>query len=43
MHQLHIIVKVQMDRIGKGGENQFDGLLFKYKPDLVIVDIVAKL
>ena len=32
-----------MDRMGKGGEDQFDDLLFKYKPELVIVDILAKL
>ena len=42
-HQVHIVVEGQMDRMGKGGEDQFDDLLFKYKPELVIVDILAKL
>ena len=41
-HQVHIVVEGQMDRMGKGGEDQFDDLLFKYKPELVIVDILAK-
>ncbi len=43
LHQVHIVVEGQMDRMGKGGEDQFDDLLFKYKPELVIVDILAKL
>ena len=42
-HQVHIVVEGQMKRMGKGGEDQFDDLLFKYKPKLVIVDILAKL
>ena len=42
-HQVHIVVEGQMDHMGKGGEDQFDDLLFKYKPELVIVDILAKL
>lgn len=42
-HQLHIVVEGQMDRMGKGGAEQFEELLWKYKPELVIVDILAKL
>ena len=42
-HQVHIVVEAQMDRMGKGGEDHFDDLIFKYKPELVIVDILAKL
>ena len=42
-HQVHIVVEGQMDRMGKGGEDHFDDLIFKYKPELVIVDILAKL
>ena len=29
--------------MGKGGEDQFDDLLFQYNPELVVVDILAKL
>jgi len=39
LHQVHIVVEGQMDRIGKRGEDQFDNLLLKYKPELVIVEI----
>ena len=42
-HQVHVVVEGQMDRMGKGGEDHFDDLIFKYKPELVIVDILAKL
>ena len=43
MHQVHIVVEGQMERMGKGGEDQFDDLLFQYNPELVVVDILAKL
>ena len=43
MHQVHIVFEGQMERIGKGGEDQFDDLLFQYHPELVVVDILAKL
>lgn len=42
-HQIYIVVEGQMKRMGKGGEDQFDELLWKYRPELVIVDILAKL
>ena len=42
-HQVHIALEGQMNRMGQGGEKQFDELLLEYNPDLVIVDILAKL
>ena len=42
-HQVHIVLEGQMNRMGQGGEKQFDELLSEYNPDLVIVDILAKL
>ena len=42
-HQVHIVLEGQMNRMGQGGEKQVDELLLEYNPDLVIVDILAKL
>ena len=42
-HQIHIILEGEIKRMGKGGEEQFDDLLFTYKPKLVIIDILTKI
>lgn len=41
-HQIHIILEGEMKRMGRGGEEQLEELLFKYQPELVIIDILAK-
>ena len=42
-HQIHIVLEGEISRMGKGGEEEFDELLVTYNPELVIVDILAKL
>ena len=42
-HQVHVVVEGQIERMGKGGETQLDDLLFELSPELVVVDILAKL
>ena len=42
-HQVHLVLEGQMNRMGQDGEKELDQLLFDYKPNLVIVDILAKL
>ena len=42
-HQVHLVLEGQMNRMGQDGEQELDQLLFDYKPNLVIVDILAKL
>ena len=43
MHQVHIVIESQMERMWKDGEDQFDNLIFQWNPELVVVDILAKL
>ena len=42
-HQIHLVLEGEMNRIGNGGEQELENLLFHYKPKLVIVDILAKI
>jgi hypothetical protein len=42
MHQIHLVLEGEIERMGKGGEQQLEELLLTYKPELVIVDILAK-
>ena len=42
-HQVYLVLEGQMNRMGQDGEQELDQLLFDYKPNLVIVDILAKL
>jgi len=42
-HQIHIILEGEIKRMGNGGEEQLEELLFKYKPKLAIIDILAKI
>ncbi|MGB1915759.1 MAG: AAA family ATPase, partial [Paracoccaceae bacterium] len=42
-HQIHIVLEGELNRMGKGGETELDDLIYAYKPDLVIVDVLAKL
>ena len=38
-----IVLEGELNRMGKGGETDLDDLIYAYKPDLVIVDVLAKL
>ena len=42
-HQIHLVLEGEMNRMGKGGEQELEDLLFHYNPKLVIVDILAKI
>lgn len=42
-HQIHIVLEGEINRFGQGGQEQLDELIYKYKPKLVIVDILAKI
>lgn len=43
MHQIHIVLEGEINPMGKGGERELEDLLLTYNPELVIVDILAKL
>ena len=43
MHQVHIVIESQIERMWKDGEDQFDDLIFQWNPELVVVNILAKL
>jgi hypothetical protein len=42
-HQIHLVLEGEIDRIGQGGEKGLEDLLLTYNPELMIVDILAKL
>ena len=42
VHQIHIVIEGQINRIGAGGERQFAELLNACDPALVVIDILAK-
>lgn len=42
-NRVFIVVEGQMDRMGNGGNEQLDEIILKYGPDLIIVDVLAKL
>lgn len=42
-HKIHIVLEGELNRMGKGGETELDDLIYACKPDLVIVDVLAKL
>ena len=42
-NQIHIVLESQIARIDQGDEEQLKNLLINYNPDLVIIDILAKL
>lgn len=42
-HQIHLVLEGEMKRMGQGGEKDLKSLLADYNPNLVIVDILAKL
>lgn len=42
-HQIHLVLEGELNRMGHGGEEQIEELLLHYKPELVIVDILAKI
>lgn len=42
-HQIRLVLEGELNRMGQGGEQELEDLLFLYQPDLVIVDILAKI
>ena len=42
-HKVHLIIEGELNRMGHGGEKELEELLFVYQPELVIVDVLAKL
>ena len=42
-HQIHLILEGEINRIGQGGERELKDLLLHYNPDLVVIDILAKI
>ena len=42
-HHIQIVLEGELKRMGKGGEKELDDLIYASKPDLVIVDVLAKL
>lgn len=42
-HQVHLVLEGEINRMGKGGESELDELILTYNPEIVIVDILAKL
>ena len=42
-HGIHLILEGEINRIGQGGERELEDLLLHYNPDLVIIDILAKI
>jgi adenosyl cobinamide kinase/adenosyl cobinamide phosphate guanylyltransferase len=42
-HQIHLVLEGEINRMGKGGERELEDLISTYNPELVIVDILAKL
>ena len=42
-HQIHLVLEGEINRIGKGGGSELNDLIYTYNPELVIVDILAKL
>ena len=42
-HQIRLVLEGELSRMGQGGEQELEDLLFLYQPDLVIVDILAKI
>lgn len=42
-HALHLVLEGELNRMGQGGEKELEELLFQYQPDLVVVDVLAKL
>lgn len=42
-HQIHLVLEGEISRMGKGGGRELDDLLLTYNPELVIIDILAKL
>lgn len=42
-HNVHIVLEGELKRMGQGGEKELEELLLIYKPDLVIIDVLAKL
>ena len=42
-HQIRLVLEGEINRMGQGGERELNELLTYYNPDLVIVDILAKI
>ena len=42
-HQIHIVLEGELQRMGNGGEKELEDLLHVYNPDVVIIDVLAKL
>ena len=42
-HELHLVLEGELNRMGQGEEKELEEMLFQYQPDLVVVDVLAKL
>ena len=42
-HQIRLVLEGEINRMGQGGERELEDLLLHYSPDLVIIDILAKI
>ena len=42
-HQIRLVLEGEINRMGQGGERELEDLLIHYSPDLVIIDILAKI
>ena len=42
-HNIHLVLEGQIDRMGKGGEEQLTRLIEALKPRLIVIDVLAKI